>query len=121
MVPKDNLIGEIRFSCSKVTDVATISNLAVSNASVIRTYIQDEDILADVIRLVGLPVAKDALIRRSRFDEGIDHRTSGTPFSNNKASPEIADADLSRRELKRPCPACPPNQAPTMGIVHVAI
>ena len=39
MVLKDHLIGEMRFSCSKVTDVATISNLVESNASVVRTYI----------------------------------------------------------------------------------
>ena len=115
---KDSLIGEIRFSCSNVTDVATISVLVVSNASVIRTYIQHGYTLADVIRPVGLPVAKDALIRRSRFDEGIDHRTFGTPFSYNKASPEIAEVGFSRRVLKRPCPACPPNQAPTLGIVE---
>ncbi len=115
------MIGEIRFSCSKVTDVATISNLVVSNASVIRTYFQHGYILANVIRPVGLPVAKDALIRRSRFDEGIDHGTSGTPFSYNMASPEVAEADFSRRVLKRPCPACPPNQAPTLGIAQGGI
>ena len=39
MALKDNLTGEIRSSCSKVTDVATISNLVESKASVIRTYI----------------------------------------------------------------------------------
>ena len=39
MVLKDNLMGEVRFSCSKVTKVATISNLVVSNASVARSYI----------------------------------------------------------------------------------
>ena len=118
MVLKDNLIGVVRFSCSKVTNVATISTLDVSNALVVRSYIQHGYTLADVIRPVGLPVAKNALIRRSRFDEGIDHRTFGTPFSYNKASPEVAEAGFSRRVLKRPCPACPPNQAPTLGIVE---
>ena len=39
IVLKDNLVGEVRFSCSKVTDVATISILVVFNALVIRTYI----------------------------------------------------------------------------------
>ena len=38
MVLKDHLIGEVRFSCSDVTDVATISNLVISNALVVRTY-----------------------------------------------------------------------------------
>ena len=70
---KDNLIDEVRFSCSKVTNVATISNLIVSNASVVRSYIQHGHIPAHGIRLVGLPVAKDALKRRSRFDAGLDH------------------------------------------------
>ena len=37
MVLKNHFIGEMRFSCSKVTDVATISDLAVSNSSVVRT------------------------------------------------------------------------------------
>ena len=113
MAVKDNLIGVVRFSCSKVTNVATISTLDVSNALVVRSYIQHGDILAGGILLVGLPVDKDALIRRSRFDEGIDHRTSGTPFSYKKARPEIAEANLSRQELKQPRPACPPNRAPT--------
>ncbi len=91
-------------------------------ASVVRTYnFQHGYILADVIPLVGLPVEKDALMRRSRFDEGIDHRTSDTPLSYNKASPEVAEADLSRRVLKIPCPACPPNQAPTLGMVQGGI
>ena len=39
MVLKDHLVGEIGLSCSKVTDVATISNLIVSSASGVRTYI----------------------------------------------------------------------------------
>ena len=39
MVIKDNLMGEVRFSCSKVTNVATILYLVVSNASVVRSYI----------------------------------------------------------------------------------
>ena len=101
MVLNDNLMGEVRFSCSKVTNVATISNLVVSNASVVRTYIfQHGYILAGDIRAVGLPVAKDTLIRRSRFDEGFSHRTSGTPISYYNTSPEIAEADLSRPGLK---------------------
>ena len=74
-------------------------------------------ILASVIRLVGLPVAKDAFIRRSRFDDGVEHQTSGFEFSNDKASPEIAEADLSRPVLKRPRPARPPNRAPTLGFL----
>src|SRR5258706_13727861 len=91
-------------------------------ASVVRTYnFQHGYTLADVIPLVGLPVEKEVLMRRSRFDEGIDHRTSGTPFAYNKTSPEVAEADFSRRVLKIPCPACLPNEAPTLGIVHVAI
>ena len=121
MVLKDNLNAEVRFSCSKVTNVATISNLVVSKASVVRSYIQHGDILVGGILLFGLPVDKDALIRRSRFDEGTEDRTSGTPSSYKKARPEIAEADLSPQELKRPRPACPPNRAPTLGIVHVVI
>ena len=39
MVLKDNLIGEVAFSCSRITDVATISILIVSNVSVVRIYI----------------------------------------------------------------------------------
>ena len=39
MVLKDIVVGRVWFSCSKVTDVATISNLVVSNASVVRTFI----------------------------------------------------------------------------------
>ena len=73
MVLKDNLIGEVKFSCSKVTSVATISALVVSNASVVRSYVQHGDIPARGIRLAVLPVAKDALNRRSRFHAGIDH------------------------------------------------
>ena len=118
MVIKDNLMGEVRFSCSKVTNVATILYLVVSNASVVRSYIQHGYVLSDGIPLFGLPVDKDALIRRSRFDEGTDHRTSGTPSSQKSTSPEIAEADLSRPVLKRPRPACPPNWAPKLGIVH---
>ena len=121
MVIKDNLMGKVRFSCSKVTDVATILYLVISNASVVRSYIQHGYILSDGTLLFGLPVDKDALIRRSRFDEGADHRTFGAPSSYKKASPEIAEADLSRQELKRRCPACPPNRAPKLGIVHNTI
>ena len=113
MALNDNLIGVVRFSCSKVTNVATISTLDVSNALVVRSYIQHGYILAGDIRLFGLPVDEDVLIRRSRFDEGAEDRTSGTPFSDKKASPEITEADLSRQALKRPRPACPPNRAPT--------
>ena len=83
MVLKDNLVGEIWFSCSKVTNVATISNLVVSNASVSGHGFQHRYILAGVIRVVGHPVAKDALIGRSRLDDGTDHLTSGTPISYN--------------------------------------
>jgi hypothetical protein len=121
MVLKDNLIGEVKFSCSKVTNVATISTLVVSNASVVRSYIQHGYILVGGILLFGRPVDKDALIRRSRFDEGIDHRTSGTPISYKKASPEIAEADLIAQEPKRPRPACSPNRAPMLAIEHVDI
>ena len=63
MILKNSLSGEVGFSCSKVTDVATISNLVVSNASVVRTYLPAGYILADGICLFGLPVDKDALIR----------------------------------------------------------
>ena len=118
MVLKDNLIGEVRFSCSNVTDVATISNLVVSNASVVMSCIQDGYILVGAILLFSLPVDKEALTRRSRFNEGTDYRTSGTPSSHKKARLEIAEADLSCQALKRPRPGCSPNRAPTLGIVH---
>ena len=39
MVLKDNLVDETRSSWSKVTDVTTMSNLVVSNLSVVKTYI----------------------------------------------------------------------------------
>ena len=121
MAVKVNLIGEVRFSCSKVTNVATISNLVVSNASVVMSHIQHGYILVDAILLFGLPVAKNVLIGRSIFDEGIDYRTTGTPSPHKKTSFEIAEADLSRQGLKRPCPACPPNRAPKLGTVQGAI
>ena len=95
MALKSNLIGEVRFSCSKVTDVVTISNLVVSNASVSGHIYQHGYILPSVIRLVGLPVAKDELIGRSRFNEGIYHPASDFPFSYDKASLEIAEAHLA--------------------------
>ena len=119
MVLKEHLIGEIGFSCLKVTDVATISNLVVPNASVVGHIFHHWYILGDIIRGVH-PVAKDALIRRSRFNEGTDYRSSGIPISYHKASPEIAEADPSL-QLPRPCPACPLNRDPTFEIVHVAI
>ena len=38
MVLKDNVIGEVRLSCSNVTDVATISKPVLWGASVLEIY-----------------------------------------------------------------------------------
>ena len=53
-------------------------------------------ILDSASRPVGLPMAKDTLIGRARFDEGTGHWTSDVPSSYNEASHEVAEAELSR-------------------------
>jgi len=94
VVLKDNSTGEVTFSCSTVTDVATISSQVLSNASVILLITPQRYLPTSVSN--PPPVAKNPIIGRPRFDGGLNHPSSGTPFSYFKTIPEVAEANISR-------------------------
>ena len=121
MVLKDNVIGEVRLACSNVTDVATISKPDLCDALVLGIEDSPDYVPTVNIYPIGLPMAKHPMVWRPRFDEGFSHPSPGTPVPYIKTSSEIAEADLSRRTLKRPRPACSSNRAPPLVKVPTTI
>lgn len=112
MVLKVKVIGEVRLACSSVTDVATISKPDLCDALVLGIEDLPDYVPTVTICRIGFPMAKHPIVWRPRFDEGISHPSPGTPFPYIKTSSEIAEANIARRTLKRPRPACSSNRVP---------